>query len=64
MKRWEVQPRDCFGLFDVSMTHQAYGPVLAVVWWKKECEEPNYWGQLPRAKLPAPLVKGGGQCQR
>ena len=37
-----AQPGDCFGLFDVLFTQRAYGPVLAIVWWKKGCEEPIY----------------------
>lgn len=28
-----AQPGDCFGVSDVLFTQEAYGPVLAVVWW-------------------------------
>lgn len=37
-----AQPGDCFGIPQVLFTEQAYGPVLAVVWWKKGWEEPIY----------------------
>ena len=38
----DVQPGQCIALPDVSVTHQAYGPVLAVAWWKAEYEDPLY----------------------
>jgi hypothetical protein len=38
----DVQPGECIGLYDVSITHQAYGPVLVVAWWKAEYKEPIY----------------------
>jgi hypothetical protein len=38
----DVQPGNCIGLHDVSLTHQAYGPVLAIAWWKAECPDPIY----------------------
>ena len=38
----DVRPGYCIGLYDVSFTHQAYGPVLAIAWWKVECPEPIY----------------------
>jgi hypothetical protein len=38
----DVQPGDCVGLYDVSITHQVYGPVLVVAWWKAEYKEPIY----------------------
>jgi hypothetical protein len=37
-----AQPGDCFGIPQVLFTRQAYGPVLAVVWWKRGWEEPIY----------------------
>jgi hypothetical protein len=36
------QPGDCFGIPDVLFTHQTYGPVLAVVWWRIGYKEPIY----------------------
>ena len=30
----DVQPGQCIGLPDVAITHQAYGPVLAIAWWR------------------------------
>jgi len=38
----DVQPGECVGLYDVSITHQAYGPVLVIAWWKTEYKEPIY----------------------
>jgi hypothetical protein len=38
----DVQPGGCIGLYDVSITHQAYGPVLVIAWWKAEYKEPLY----------------------
>ena len=38
----DVQPGSCIGLHGVSLTHQAYGPVLAIAWWKAECPDPIY----------------------
>jgi hypothetical protein len=38
----DVQPGDCVALYDVSITHQTYGPVLAIAWWKAGCKEPIY----------------------
>jgi len=37
-----VPPGECIGLFDVSFTRQAYGPVLVIAWWKKGYQEPRY----------------------
>jgi hypothetical protein len=37
-----AQPGACFGVPDVRLTQQAYGPVLAVVWWKIGWKEPIY----------------------
>ena len=37
-----VQPGECIGLFNVTFTLQAYGPVLAIAWWKARYEEPIY----------------------
>lgn len=36
------QPGDCFGVPGVLFTKEAYGPVLAVVWWKIGWKEPVY----------------------
>jgi hypothetical protein len=38
----DVQPGDCMGLYDVSITQQAYGPVLVIAWWKAKYKEPIY----------------------
>jgi hypothetical protein len=38
----DVQPGDCIGLYDVSITHQVYGPVLVIARWKAEYKEPIY----------------------
>ncbi len=37
-----VAPGQWLGLPDVRMTGQAYGPVLAIVWWGREYREPLY----------------------
>jgi len=37
-----VQPGERLGLTDVTFTLQAYGPILAVVWWETGYEEPIY----------------------
>jgi hypothetical protein len=37
-----VQPGECLGLPDVSFTLQDYGPVLAIAWWRADCQEPIY----------------------
>ena len=37
-----VQRGECIGLPDVTFTHQHYGPVLAIAWWKARYEEPIY----------------------
>jgi hypothetical protein len=37
-----VWPGQCIGVPDVLFTEQAYGPVLAVAWWKKGWKEPIY----------------------
>jgi hypothetical protein len=37
-----IQPGDCIGLPDVAFTRQAYGPVLAIAWWKAQYTEPIY----------------------
>jgi len=38
----DIWPGKCVGLFDVLFTGQAYGPVLAVAWWRTGCKEPIY----------------------
>lgn len=38
----DVQPGQCIGLPDVSITHQNYGPVLTIAWWRVEYKEPIY----------------------
>jgi hypothetical protein len=37
-----VMPGSRIGLFDVTFTLQHYGPVLAIAWWRKGCQEPIY----------------------
>ena len=37
-----VQPGECIGLPDVTFTHEAYGPVLVIAWWKTGYEAPIY----------------------
>jgi hypothetical protein len=37
-----VWPGQCLGVPEVLFTEQAYGPVLAVAWWKKGWKEPIY----------------------
>lgn len=37
-----VQRGECIPVPDVTFTLQAYGPVLAVAWWKARYEEPIY----------------------
>jgi hypothetical protein len=32
----------CTGIADVQFTQKAYGPVLAVAWWERNCDEPIY----------------------
>jgi len=36
------QPGDYLSLPDVAFTQQAYGPVLAIVWWHPDYKEPLY----------------------
>lgn len=38
----DVQPGQCVELPDVAITHQAYGPVLAIAWWQVGYEDPIY----------------------
>ncbi len=38
----DIWPGECLGLFDVLFTAQAYGPVLAIAWWRIGCKEPIY----------------------
>ncbi len=45
----EVQPGECLGLYDVFFTHQAYGPVLVIAWWKAEYKEPIYSCRIARS---------------
>ena len=37
-----VRPGECMALYDVSITHQVYGPLLVIAWWKAEYKEPIY----------------------
>ena len=37
-----LSPGDCIDMPDVAMTHAAYGPVLAIVWWRKGYDAPLY----------------------
>jgi len=37
-----VQHGEQIGLPDVSFTHKAYGPVLAIAWWEAQQKEPLY----------------------
>lgn len=32
----------CTGIADVQFTQKAYGPVLAVAWWERNCDQPIY----------------------
>ncbi len=32
----------CSGIADVQFTQKAYGPVLVVAWWERNCDEPVY----------------------
>jgi hypothetical protein len=38
----DVQPGDCIGLPDVSVTQLEYGPVLAIAWWEEGHKDPLY----------------------
>jgi hypothetical protein len=38
----DVQPGECIGLYDVLITHHAYGPVLGIAWWKVGYRQPIY----------------------
>lgn len=38
----DVRPGECFSVPDVRFTRQGYGPVHAVAWWRKDCQEPLY----------------------
>jgi hypothetical protein len=37
-----VKPGMCLSIEEVLFTRQRYGPLLAVVWWRKDHEEPLY----------------------
>ena len=37
-----LQPGDCLALPDVAVTHDKYGPVLVIAWWRKDTKEPIY----------------------
>ena len=37
-----LQPDMCLSLPDVLFTRQRFGPVLAIVWWRKGCKEPIF----------------------
>ncbi|MEZ4710039.1 MAG: hypothetical protein R3A44_22730 [Caldilineaceae bacterium] len=32
----------CLPFYDVAFTQQAYGPVLAIAWWRSDCADPLY----------------------
>ncbi|MEZ4713555.1 MAG: hypothetical protein R3A44_40585 [Caldilineaceae bacterium] len=34
--------RCCLPFYDVAFTQQAYGPVLAIAWWRSDCADPLY----------------------
>ncbi len=38
----DIWPGKRIGLPDVGFTAQAYGPVLAIAWWRTGCKEPIY----------------------
>ena len=38
----EPWPDSCSALHDVLFTRQAYGPVMVILWWDRECKEPIY----------------------
>lgn len=37
-----VQPGECLSVPEVAFTRHAYGPVLAIAWWRKDCKEPLF----------------------
>ena len=37
-----IRPGDCLPLPDVHFTQQAYGPLLVIAWWRRDCAEPLY----------------------
>ncbi len=37
-----VGPGECLAVPEVRFTRQGYGPVLAVAWWRKDCQAPLY----------------------
>ncbi len=37
-----VRPGECISLPEVAFTHQGYGPVHAIAWWKKGYQDPLY----------------------
>lgn len=37
-----VEPGDCLSVEDVLFTRHRYGPLLAVIWWRKGYQEPLY----------------------
>lgn len=46
----EVEPGECLSLPEVTVQHQAYGPVHAIAWWAKGYKEPLYL--LTNMELP------------
>lgn len=38
----DLWPGACLPLYDVLFTQQAYGPLLAIAWWRKDCQDPLY----------------------
>ena len=37
-----LSPNDCIDMPNVGVGHADYGPVLAIAWWRKGCQEPIY----------------------
>jgi len=37
-----LKPGMCLAMEAVTFTRQCYGPVLAVAWWRSDCQEPIY----------------------
>jgi hypothetical protein len=35
-----VRPGECLGLPDALFTKEQYGPIQAIIWWRKDCKEP------------------------
>ena len=37
-----VRPGQCLSLPEMRFTRQGYGPLQAIAWWRKDCQEPIY----------------------